>query len=172
MIRAIAFVGTLCLMLFASDQGVGKAPVWRAATEAELKSIIPPRAPVGDEHIETEFRTASGVTNGKGQYVAGVVLITAGYSAEGKYSHYLLVQVPVVVGTIALKPGDYVFGWRHEADSLRVMFYTAQTGQFLGAVEASRNSTIGKIESFHLYPPAEKSIIKIGRFGFPYKIVD
>ncbi len=143
---------------------------WRPATEAELKQVIPARAPVGSERIETEFRTASGITNGQGQYVAGVVLITAGYSADGKYSHFLLVQVPIKVGEMRLKPGDYVFGWRHEAEALRVMFYEAQTGKFLGTVDATRNSRIGKIESFHLYAPGDKSLIQIGRFGFPYKI--
>jgi hypothetical protein len=157
------------LMLSApfQDQTPGN---WRPATETELKSVIPARAPVGNERIETEFRTASGITNGKGQYVAGVVLITAGYSADGKYSHFLLVQVPVRIGGIRLKPGSYVFGWRREADSLRVMFYEAQTGKFLGEVKAERNSRIGKIESFHLYAPKDKSLVQIGRFGFAYKI--
>lgn len=145
---------------------------WRAATEAELKQIIPARAPVGSERIETEFRTASGITNGKGQYVAGVVLITAGYSADGKYSHFLLVQAPLIIGEIHLKPGEYVFGWRHEGDLLHVMFYEAQSGKFLGTVDAVRNSTIGKIESFHLYAPGDRSLIQIGRFGLSYKLAD
>ncbi|HEY7210579.1 MAG TPA: hypothetical protein VH477_09940 [Bryobacteraceae bacterium] len=145
---------------------------WRAATEAELKEVIPPRAPVGSERIETEFRTASGITNGKGQFIAGVVLITAGYSADGKYSHFLLVQVPVEVGKMRLKPGNYVFGWRHLDDALHVMFYEAQSGKFLGAVDALRNSKIGKIESFHLFPPGDKSIVQIGRFAFPYRLAE
>lgn len=145
---------------------------WRAATEAELKEVIPPRAPVGSERIETEFRTASGITNGKGQFIAGVVLITAGYSADGKYSHFLLVQVPVEVGKMRLKPGNYVFGWRHQDDALHVMFYEAQSGKFLGAVDAQRNSKIGKIESFHLFPPGDKSIVQIGRFAFPYRLAE
>ncbi len=61
---------------------------WHSASEEELKSLIPARAPVISERIETEFRTASGITDGKGHAIAGVVLITAGYSADGKYSHY------------------------------------------------------------------------------------
>jgi hypothetical protein len=143
---------------------------WRPATEAELKAVLPARAPVGDERIETELRTASGITNGRGQYVAGIVLITAGYSADGKYSHFLLVQVPIRVGDIRLKPGNYVFGWRKETDALNVKFYEAQTGKLLGTVRAERNSRIGKIESFHLYAPSDKSLVQIGRFGFAYKI--
>ena len=143
---------------------------WRAATESELREIIPLRAPVEKERIETEFRTASAITNGKGQYVAGVVLITAGYSAEGKYSHFFLTQVPIEIGNLSLKPGKYVFGWRHSEDALSVNFYDAQTGKPLGTTEATRTSRIGRIESFHIYPPAEKSLIQIGRFALHYKL--
>jgi hypothetical protein len=160
----------LCILLTFAEAASNAAVTWRAATEAELKEVIPARAPVGSERIETEFRTASGITNGKGQYVAGVVLITAGYSADGKYSHFLIAQVPIKVGAVRLKPGNYVFGWRHENDLLRVLFYEAPTGKFLGTVDAVRNSRIGKIESFHLYAPSDKSVIQIGRFAFPYRI--
>jgi len=75
--------------------------VWRQATQAELASVLPSRAMVGSEHIETEMRTASGIVDSRGRFIAGVVLITAGYSADGKYSHYLIVQAPVRVGRIA-----------------------------------------------------------------------
>ena len=143
---------------------------WRAATENELREIIPPRALVEKERIETEFRTASAITDGKGQYVAGVVLITAGYSAEGKYSHFFLTQVPIDIDGLSLKPGKYVFGWHHNEDSLTVKFYEAETGKPLGAAEATRRSRAGHIESFHIYPPAEKSLIQIGRFAFHYQL--
>ncbi|MBV8866910.1 MAG: hypothetical protein JO210_16060, partial [Acidobacteriaceae bacterium] len=62
------------------------------------------------------------------------------------------------------------FGWHHEADALRVLFYEAPSGKFLGSVDALRNSAIGRIESFHLYPPGDKAVIQIGRFGFGYSI--
>src|SRR5918999_4905075 len=75
---------------------------WRAANESELRRIIPARASVIAENIETEFRTASGVTDGKDRFIAGVVMITAGYSAEGKYSHFLVTQVPLRVGNFQL----------------------------------------------------------------------
>lgn len=142
---------------------------WRVATEEELKQVIPIRAPVEKERIETELRTASGVTNGK-LFIAGVVLITAGYSADGKYSHFLLTQTALEVGTMKLEPGNYVFGWQKNVDSLTVKFYAAQNGKFLGTVEAVRNSRIGKIESFHIYPPGDRSSFQIGRFAFGYKI--
>jgi len=146
--------------------------VWRPATETELKALIPARALVQSERIETEFRTASGITDGNGRYVAGVVLITAGYSADGKYSHYLVVQAPIKLDKTSLKPGNYVFGWKHEGDALKVMFYDARTGAFVATATAVRNSKIGRIESFHLYAPGEKSVFQIGRFAFPYRIAE
>lgn len=146
------------------------AGTWRPATESELRSVIPARAPVEKERIETEFRTASGITNGKGKFVAGVVLITAGYSAEGKYSHFFITQAPIKLRSLSLKPGEYVFGWRKGEDSLDVSFYEAQTGKFLGRVEATRVSRVGRIESFQILPPSDKRLIMIGRFGFPYKL--
>ena len=144
---------------------------WRQATEGELKALIPARAPVEKERIETEFRTASGITNGKGKFVAGVVLITAGYAAEGKYSNFLIVQSAMKIGGVSLSPGDYVFGWRRkDDDSLEVKFYDAHSGQFLGNVEARRLSRKGRIESFKVSPPGEKAFIEIGRFGMSYSL--
>ncbi|MBV8071704.1 MAG: hypothetical protein JO270_17470 [Acidobacteriaceae bacterium] len=143
---------------------------WRAARDSELREIIPARAPVEKERIETEFRTASGITDGKGKYVAGVVLITAGYAAEGKYSHFLIAQVPVKIGQLQLSPGEYVFGWQRGEDALTVKFYNAQTGVFLGEVTAERVNRTGRIESFHIYPPGGKPLIQIGRFAMAYEI--
>jgi hypothetical protein len=166
-LRKLAFASLLAALV-----SLGAAPHsnWRQATEAELKDMIPARAPVEKERIETEFRTASGITDGKAN-IYGVVLITAGYSADGKYSHYFVTQVPLIVGELLLKPGSYVFGWQKDVDSLSVKFYEAQSGKYRGAVEAARNSRIGKIESFHIFAPSERSAVQIGRFAFPYRFV-
>lgn len=86
------------LLLVMSPAVWAQKGTWRQATDAELASLLPARAPVEKEHIETEMRTASGIVNAKGRFIAGVVLLTAGYSADGKYSHYLIVQVPVTIG--------------------------------------------------------------------------
>src|ERR1017187_6039676 len=81
-------------------EATAEKPAWRQATPAELAAVLPSRAPVESEHIETEMRTASGIVDGRGRFIAGVVLITAGYSAEGKYSHFLVVQSPIKVGGV------------------------------------------------------------------------
>src|SRR5271165_1728312 len=143
-------------------------PTWRTATSNELKALIPARAPVEKERIETEFRTASGITDGQHRFIAGVVLITAGYSAEGKYSHFLIVQAPIKVGDFMLPPGQYVFGWSRNEDSLTVKFYEAATGRPLGSVEANLNPSIKSVASFRVWPPGDKSVMQIGRFTFPY----
>jgi len=146
--------------------------IWRQATDAELAALLPARAPVEKEHIETEMRTASGITNGKGHFIAAVVLITAGYSADGKYSHYLVVQSPVKVGGIRLGPGEYVLGWQHDGDVLSIHLHEALTGKLLGNAEAHRIQGSTRVESIHIWPPSEKSLIQIGRFGISYELVD
>lgn len=150
---------------------VVSAADWRPATESELKALIPARASVEKEHIETEFRTASGITDGKDKYIAGVVLITAGYAAEGKYSNFLIVQAGIKIGDLSLSPGEYVFGWRRkDEDTLQVKFYEAHSGKFLGEAAARRLSRVGRIESFRISPPKDKASIQIGRFGMSYAL--
>jgi hypothetical protein len=145
---------------------------WRQATDAELASLLPARAPVEKEHIETEMRTASGIVNGRGQFIAGVVLLTAGYSADGKYSHYLVVQAPIKVGGIALKPGEYAYGWTRAAatDTLDVHFHEASTGALVGTTEAHRLAGSSRVVSLHIWPPSVKAVIQIGRFVIPYEL--
>jgi hypothetical protein len=145
---------------------------WRTATQQELQALLPVRAPVVHERIETEMRTASGITDGKGKYVAGVVLITAGYSADGKYSHFFLTQVPVKISDFTLPPGSYLIGWEHEDDALNVKFYESSSGLLLGSVKARLNPSIHRVESFRIWSPADRSMIQIGRFTFAYQIGD
>lgn len=147
-------------------------PGWRSATPEELRSVLPLRAPVEKERIETEMRTASGIINSQGKVIAGVVLITAGYSADGKYSHYLLVQAPITITDISLAPGSYVFGWQRTEDSLVVKFYEATTGVERGTATAHRMPQGTRVESFRLWPPKDQSILQIGRFSIPYRLID
>lgn len=130
---------------------------WRQATDAELQSVLPSRAQVENERIETEMRTASGIVNSHGEFFAGVVLLTAGYSADGKYSHYIVVQAPVRLGGVLLEPGDYVFGWRRAGaeDSLSVHFHVAATGKLVGTTDARRINGTNRVESLHIWPPQE-----------------
>ncbi len=145
---------------------------WRAATEPELRKLIPVRAPVLKENIETEFRTASGVTDGRGRFIAGVVMITAGYSAEGKYSHFFITQTPLKVGTVDLTPGEYVFGYqRINNDTIRVSFYRASSGESVGDVDAHVNRRSTMVRSLLVSPPAgDKGTIQVGRFVFEYRV--
>lgn len=168
-----AVVVLALLLLFTgglSAQRVNSS-AWRVATDRELAAIIPARAPVVQERIETELRTASGITDGHGRFIAGVVLITAGYSADGKYSHFFIAQVPVKVGALALPAGQYLIGWQHSSeDALEVKFYESSSGKPLGTVEATLNPAIKRVESFRIWPPGDKSLIQIGRFTFPYRV--
>jgi hypothetical protein len=159
----------LFLLLALVGQAAGAAS-WRPASEQELRALIPARAPVISERIETEFRTASGISDGKGHAIAGVVLITAGYSADGKYSHYFVSQVPLRIGDFVLPAGQYLLGWVRGPDTLEVTFYLAQTGKAVGQVEAKRNLALNRVESFRIWPPGDKPLIQLGRFTFAYSL--
>ncbi len=147
---------------------------WRAATEKELAALLPARAPVEKEQIETELRTGSGITNGKGKFFAAVVIITAGYAAEGKYSYFLTAQAPVKVGDLMLPAGEYVFGQRRvDETTIEVKFHEAASGKLLGTVKASRGATSGAIRSIFIAPPkGGAGSFSLGRFTFPYTISD
>jgi hypothetical protein len=167
--RSCGLVVLLSCSLVLAAQGV-KSSGWHPATESELKNLLPARAPVEQERIETEMRTASGITDGHGKFIAGVVLITAGYSADGKYSHYFLTQVPLKIGNFQLAPGAYVIGWQHIEDGLDVKFYEATSGKPLGSIAATLNPAITRVESFRVWPPGDRSVMQIGRFTFSYQI--
>jgi hypothetical protein len=161
------------ILLLLSPLAQAQKAAWRQATDAELASLLPARAQVEKEHIETEMRTASGIVNSRGHFIAGVVLLTTGYSAEGKYSQYLIVQAPIRIGGILLKPGEYAFGWtRSQAgDALTVHFNQAATGALMGTTDAHRIAGSSRVEPLHIWPP-EKALIQIGRFAIPYELGD
>ena len=165
-LMALALLGGLTAGWMAPMAAANAHHGWRKATDAELSAVLPLRAPVEKEHIETEMRTASGITDGNGHYIAGVVLITAGYSADGKYSHYLLVQSPMKMGSLALAPGQYIFGWERDGDDIRIHVHEAVTGKLLGNVEAHRLQTGSRVESLRIWQPEPggKAMLQIGRF--------
>jgi hypothetical protein len=160
------------LLLVPCAAASAQKAVWRQATDSELASVLPARAPVEKEHIETELRTASGIVDNHGRFIAGIVLLTAGYSADGKYSHYLLVQAPIKIGGLTMPPGRYVFGWTRAADGgpLSVHFHKAETGALIGNTEAHRLTGSSRVVNLRIWPPNDKSIIQIGRFAIPYEL--
>jgi hypothetical protein len=169
--RMAGLIVLLSLCAIAMPVSWGQKSDWRQATDTELAALLPARAPVEKEHIETEMRTANGITDGKGHFIAGVILITAGYSADGKYSHYLVVQTPVRIGGVNLPAGQYVFGWQKEKDgeSLSLHFHEALTGRLIGNAQAHKIVGTTRVESLRIWPPSEKQIIQIGRYMLPYE---
>jgi hypothetical protein len=147
---------------------------WRAANAEELRRVIPARAPVIKENIETEFRTASGVTDGRGRFIAGVVMITAGYSAEGNYSHFFITQAPLRIGDIEMQPGQYVFGYKRSSDErIHISFYRAASGELVGEADAHKSGKGHLVRSLLINPPVGgKATIQIGRFLLEYRVAE
>lgn len=170
--RLVLLLTMLCILscsLPAQSKSYSASRDWHTATPAELAAVLPVRAPVEKERIETEMRTATGVIDSRGKVIAAVVLITAGYAANGKYSYYLLAQSPLRIGAnIDLAPGNYAIGWTHEADGLLVHIYEAETGVERGTITAHPLAQPLPIVSVKIWPPAERSVLQIGRFALPY----
>lgn len=161
----------LCVALPAPRAALAQAhDSWRLATPAELAAALPSRAPVVKERIETEMSTASGIVDRQGKMIAGVVMITAGYSADGKYSHYMLVQAPITAGNVTMVPGTYVFGWKRVDAGLDITFYDAVTGSSLGSSVATLLPSGIRVASFRMWLPTDRSVLQIGRFGLPYHL--
>jgi hypothetical protein len=170
----VSLASALALCALAWGAAAVRAQRWRPATATELRKVIPARAPVIKENIETEFRTASGVTDGAGRFIAGVVMITAGYSAEGKYSHFFVTQAPLRVGDFNLQPGPYVFGYRRTGDdTIRVSFYRAASGEMVGDADARLNRKNSSVRSLLIAPPSGgRATIQLGRFLLDYRVAD
>ncbi len=171
--RLAALVLPLLASTYVSAQNVAVRPAhasWRVASEDELMQALPVRAPVQKERIETEMRTASGILDDAGHLIAGVVLITAGYSADGKYSHYFVVGSPIRFGSTTLTVGKYVIGWKRAPEGLEVHFFDAATGADRGAAIGRQMPMGTRVEPFRLVPPGEHAILQIGRFGVPYTL--
>ena len=170
--RLVLLLATLCTLpcsLPAQSKSSSNSRGWHTAAPSELAAVLPVRAPVEKERIETEMRTATGVIDSRGKVIAAVVLITAGYAANGKYTYYLLAQSPLRIGAnIDLAPGNYAIGWTHEANGLLVHIYEAETGVERGTITAHPLAQPLPIVSVKIWPPAERSVIQIGRFALPY----
>ena len=172
--RKLLWPALVCslLVMLAPAHSFAKGPdmQWRQATKSELQTYLPARAPVVKERIETEIPAASGIINNKDQFIGGVTLITAGYSADGKYSHYFLSQVPIEVGRLKLPAGQYILGYVRHGDALEVKFYEAISGKELGDVTARLDRTTHGVYAFKIWPPQLHPLMQIGRFIFPYHI--
>ena len=125
-VLSLMILCTLSASLVAQSKSASTKREWRAATPAELEAILPVRAPVEKERIETEMRTATGVINARGQVIAAVVLITAGYAANGKYSYYLLAQSPLRIGSVELS--FFADGKRYQQPASFLLQYRTDAG--------------------------------------------
>ena len=170
--RRFAWICVLLLLPCAPVSPAQSRTAWRTATPEELQAALPDRAPVERERIETEMRTAAGITDGHGHMVAGGVLITAGYSADGKYSHYFLVQHAIRIGDLPLPAGAYVIGWKRVEAGLDVHFFDASNGVERGSAAARQMPPGARVEAFRIWPPGDKSVLQIGRFQLPYTLHD
>ena len=95
----------LCLCSCSARRRPRKPPGARPPTRSWLRLPACPRPGREGAHRDRNAHRL-GIVSSRGPLIAGVVLITAGYSADGKYSHYLIVQAPVRIGGICSSPAN------------------------------------------------------------------
>ena len=79
-------------------------------------------------------------------------------------------DAPITIGGVALKAGEYVFGYTHNDDLLSVHFNDAATGSLIGTTDAHVIAGSRRVASLRIWPPGAKALIQIGRFGIPYEL--
>jgi hypothetical protein len=140
----------------------------RAGTEKNHPGACPRHQGKHRDRISHRFRSHGRAWSfhcGRGQ-------ITAGYSAEGKYSHFFVTQAALKIGDMVLEPGQYVLGYqRADNETIGVSFYRAASGELLGEVNARANRKSSLVRSLLIAPPTSgRATIQIGRFLFDYRI--
>ena len=76
------------------------------------------------------------------------------------------------VGGVNLSPGEYVFGWQRDGESLSVHLHEAQTGKLLVVAQAHKIPGNSRVESLRIWPPGDKPQIQIGRFAVSYELAE
>ena len=147
-----------------------KESAWRQATDAELASLLPARAPVEKEHIETEMRTASGIVDQHGPL----------HRRRGAAHCRLLGRRKVLAlsdraGADAdrwdLRSSPANMSWMdaRRGDALNVHFNKAATGAWWAPRRRTGLRVEPRGEPAHL-ASGRKALIQIGRFGIPYEL--
>ena len=63
-----------------------------------------------------------------------------------------------------------MLGWTRVTEGLLVHLYLAQTGAEIGTVIARPYPYKVRVEPLHIWPPAENSLIQIGRYSLSYSL--
>jgi hypothetical protein len=165
----------LTFALWFSVNAIAGQSGWRKATEQELTQIIPARVVVEKNRVPSKMRTASGITDGSGKFIAGVSIEVYDYDYDYPYSHYVIAQMPIKIGGKTLPPGQYVFSYRRiDNETEEVKFYSAaDSSHIIATTEAQLDKKRQPFRQFNLEPPVGgKGSIHFGRFFFEYQLVD
>lgn len=164
----------LIVLCFSAHPVAGQT-AWRQATGDELTGIILKHSVVARDRIPTEFRTASGITDGEGKFIAGVMVNTADFDSvlSRSYSHLFITQAPIKIGGKTLRPGEYTFGYRRlDNASMEVSFYeAAMPSHVVLKVKAKLDTKRVGVRSFRIALPVDgKGSMQFGRFVFGYQL--
>jgi len=110
------------------------------------------------------MRTASGIVNNRGRFIAGVVLLTAVTRRRQVFALPGCADA-IRIGGIALKPANMPSLARRRARCAQRAFSCGATGALVERRMRIALRFEPRGEPAHL-APGDKSLIQIGRFGF------
>ena len=160
--KLLAFVVAVALLI----------PISAAAQKNELLGsdalgkILPASVFVDGENVPTQKRNAAALKFADGKYLIASLVDTSGYSSQyqEKYIGTLITQVPVMLESLELKPGQYGFGRAKAGEGETFAIYDVG-GNKVGEVSATRDEKIKPVRPLQLTAEGEGARLVLGPFA-------
>lgn len=160
--KLLAFVVAVALLI----------PISAAAQKNELLGsdalgkILPASVFVDGENVPTQKRNAAALKFADGKYMIASLVDTSGYSSQyqEKYIGTLITQVPIMLESLELKPGQYGFGRVKSGEGETFAIYDVG-GNKLGEVAATRDEKIKPVRPLQIMSEGEGARLVLGPFA-------
>ncbi len=160
--KLVAFVVAVALLI----------PVSAAAQKNELLAsdalgkILPASVFVDGENVPTQKRNAAALKFADGKYLIASLVDTSGYSSQyqEKYIGTLITQVPVMLESLELKPGQYGFGRVKSGEGETFVIYDVG-GNKIGDIAATRDDKIKPVRPLQIMAESGGTRLVLGPFA-------
>ena len=147
-------------------------PVSAAAQKNELLAsdalgkILPASVFVDGENVPTQKRNAAALKYSDGKYLIASLVDTSGYSSQyqEKYIGTLITQIPVMLESLELKPGQYGFGRVKSGEGETFAIYDVG-GNKVGEITASRDEKIKPVRPLQIMAEGDGARLVLGPFA-------
>jgi hypothetical protein len=160
--KLVAFVIAVALLI----------PVSAAAQKSELLGsdalgkILPASVFIDGENVPTQKRNAAVLKFADGKYLVASLVDTSGYSSQyqEKYIGTLITQIPVMLESLELKPGQYGFGRVKSGEGETFAIYDVG-GNKVGEVTATRDEKIKPVRPLQIMAEGDAARLVLGPFA-------